>query len=461
MAQTGDRNEGDIEAELRPYVNRSLAPHAWRGSAIRARNAARWREARAEPLPRLDGDALLARTEARILTFWQGDRAEDAAPARWPLSDAQREAIRGAARATSGAQRLRAVADILEASAYFCWFASAEALDGRELRGGERFYRAFYRPDLGSGTYTKANVGLIGPKEPPIEANTPVAVCADARGWAALLWAHPRNRWGWETLEANDFFPMEPDRERSSAFAAARESGELIGVTNPCVGVSFFTSLSAFDGVSLNAGAGRLLGLDEAQAQWLGASAWEGGPYWDEHVTGQDMAAVCRAVARGEDARDAWYARRIAHLSLQGHYPSFPREDESAQGPLDRTPAFAERPSTLISHALGVARTLDRGTYRANARVLHRWNASLGACEVDLAGMLLAGEVGIAPHASADAVWAHMLRREGMGCVLRALREIGIGDVHDAAVTLGCWDAELRHREALETLTRRLQDLDL
>ena len=66
--------------------------------------------------------------------------------------------------------------------------------------------------------------------------------------------------------------------------------------------------------------------------------------------------------------------------------------------------------------------------------------------------MLLAGEVGVSPHASADAVWAHMLRREGMGCVLRALREIGIGDVHDAVVTLGCWDAELRHREALETL---------
>ena len=236
-------------------------------------------------------------------------------------------------------------------------------------------------------------------------------------------------------------------------YDSARESGEYIEIAYPVVGVSFYTALRELDGLALNAGAGRLLGLDESQAQWLGASVWEGGPYWDEHVTGQDMAAVCRAVARGEDARDAWYARRIAYLSLKGHYPSFPREDESAQGPLDRTPAFAERPSTLISHALGVARTLDRGTYRANARVLHRWNASLGACEVDFAGMLLAGEVGIAPHARADAVWAHMLRREGMGCVLRALREIGIGDVHDAVVTLGCWDAELRHRKALETLT--------
>ena len=95
MAETGDRNEGDIEAELRPYVDRSLAPHAWRGSAIRARNAARWCEARAEPLPRLDGDALLARTEARIVAFWRGDHDADALPARWPLSDAHRAAMAG------------------------------------------------------------------------------------------------------------------------------------------------------------------------------------------------------------------------------------------------------------------------------------------------------------------------------------------------------------------------------
>ena len=69
-----------------------------------------------------------------------------------------------------------------------------------------------------------------------MEGSTPAAVCADARGWIALLWARPRNRWGWETLEPNDFFPMEPDRERSSAFGAARESGEIIGVSTPVVG---------------------------------------------------------------------------------------------------------------------------------------------------------------------------------------------------------------------------------
>ena len=115
-------------------------------------------------------------------------------------------------------------------------------------------------------------------------------------------------------------------RSRSRALAAARESGELIGVITAVVGARFFTSLSEFDGLALNAAAGRPLGLDETQTQWLGASAWEGGPYWDEQVTGRDVAEVCREVARGEDARDAWYARRMLHLSLKGHYPSFPRE---------------------------------------------------------------------------------------------------------------------------------------
>ena len=92
-----ERHWSEIEPELRPYVDRSLARHAWRSSAIRARNAARWREARAQPLERLDAEALLARTEARILAFWRGDRDEDAAPASWPLNDAQRAAIRRAA----------------------------------------------------------------------------------------------------------------------------------------------------------------------------------------------------------------------------------------------------------------------------------------------------------------------------------------------------------------------------
>ena len=62
-------------------------------------------------------------------------------------------------------------------------------------------------------------------------------------------------------------------------------------------------------------------------------------------------------------------------------------------------PAFAERPSTLIRHALGVARALERDLYCPNASVLHRWNAALGACEVDLAGALLAGRLEVSPRA--------------------------------------------------------------
>ena len=45
-----------------------------------------------------------------------------------------------------------------------------------------------------------------------------------------------------------------------------------------------------------------------------------------------------------------------------------------------------------------------------------------------------------------------MLRGKGIGLALRVLREVDIGDVHDALVTLSCFDAELRHREALETM---------
>ena len=84
--------------------------------------------------------------------------------------------------------------------------------------------------------------------------------------------------------------------------------------------------------------------------------------------------------------------------------------------------------------------------------MLHRWDTALGACDVDLSGMVLAGTLELSSRASADAVWAHMLRRKGIGPVLRALHEIGIGDVHDAVATLGCWDAELRHRATLEAL---------
>lgn len=101
---------------------------------------------------------------------------------------------------------------------------------------------------------------------------------------------------------------------------------------------------------------------------------------------------------------------------------------------------------------LRLARGLDRERYRSNARVFHRWNARLGVCEVSVAGALLAAEAAVSTREGADAVWAHMLRRDGLGPALRAVREIDIGDVHHAVGTLGCWDAELRHRAALERL---------
>lgn len=92
-----------------------------------------------------------------------------------------------------------------------------------------------------------------------------------------------------------------PDRARWRAFAAARESGELIGVITPVVGVSFFTALAEFDGLGLNAAAGRLLGLDETRSQWLGASAWEGGPSWDDEVAGSRSGRVANLGAERLD----------------------------------------------------------------------------------------------------------------------------------------------------------------
>ena len=124
-------------------------------------------------------------------------------------------------------------------------------------------------------------------------------------------------------------------------------------------------------------------------------------------------------------------------MSLEGHYPSLAREEERTP---ELAPAFAERPSTLIAHAVRLAHGLDAARYRPNASVFHRWNERLGLCEVSLAGTLLAGETALAPDASADAVWAQMLRRDALGPALRAMRELGIGDVHDAVLTLACYD---------------------
>ena len=65
--------------------------------------------------------------------------------------------------------------------------------------------------------------------------------------------------------------------------------------------------------------------------------------------------------------------------------------------------------SALVRHSTSAPRRLDPGVYRPNARVLHCSNDALGRCELDLAGMLLAGTVGVSPRANADEVWACVL----------------------------------------------------
>ena len=97
-------------------------------------------------------------------------------PMRCPRAgrSATRSARQSAAPLTL-APRPSAIADILEVSPYFDWFASSEALEEQraldEAKGeyfSDRFYRAFNRPDLAPRTYTKVNVGLIAPKEAPL-----------------------------------------------------------------------------------------------------------------------------------------------------------------------------------------------------------------------------------------------------------------------------------------------------
>ena len=454
-----DRIREEIEPELGRFVERSKRTRFSRLDTIEAR----WRASRSEPIPRLNGDALLARTEQRLHAFCQGDRYGYDASVRWPMTEAQRDAIREAAEARTGAERLRAIAALIEVSPYFDWFASTEALcrrrDVDEAEGkyfGERAYRAFDRPDLDPGTYTKVNVGLIGPRSQGFPDPPRMAVCADPKGWAAVLWGHERNRWSWEDYPYDLFVERllsdaPQDRAFMRDYHAKEESREWVGVTFPAVGVSSFTSLSEVDGgMALNAAAARLLELDEAQVQWLGASAWEGGPYWDTHVGEQDLAEVSRAVAGGEDARDAWYARRIPGLDVgcDGGWRQS-EEDRAREREASRGPELSGRLSVLIEQALDVVRRLDPGVYRPNARVLHRWSPTLERCELDVAGLLLAGPIGLDPRASADEVWLHVVDNPRTRKALRALRQAGMGEVDKAVVTLGCF----QHRDLLESMT--------
>ena len=455
----GGRIREESEPEPAPFVDRSERAGFSRIDTVEAR----WRAWRSEPTPRLDGAALLARTEQRLHAFCQGDRYGYDASVRWPMTQAQREAVREAAEARTGAERLRAIANLIEVSPYFDWFASREALcrqrEVDEAQGkwfGERGYRAFDRPDLAPGTYTKVNVGLIGPRSHGFPDPPPMAACADPKGWAAVLWGHECNRWRWEDYPYDLFVErVLSDAPEDIAFMrdyhTKEESREWVGVTFPAVGVSFYTSLSEVDGgMALNAAAARLLELDEVQVQWLGASAWEGGPYWDTHVSGRDLAEVCRAVAGGVDARDAWYARRIRRLDIgcDGGWRTS-EEDRAREREAGRGPALSGRLSVLIERALDVARRLDPGVYRPNARVLHRWSPALERCELDVAGLLLAGPIGLDPRASADRAWRHVVDNPRTRKALRALRQAGMGEVGEAVVTLGCF----QHRDLLEAMT--------
>lgn len=320
----------------------------------------------------------------------------------------------------------------------------------------ERGYRAFDRPDLSPGTYTKVNVGLIGPHSDGLGVRPLVAICADPKGWAAVLWGHERNRWDWEDYPYELYVErLLSDESEDKAFIrdqhARQESREWVDVTFPGVGVSFYTSLSEVDGgMALNAAAARLLELDETQVQWLGASTWEGGPYWDTHVSGRDLAEVCRAVAGGEDARDAWYARRVRRLDVgcDGGWRRTAKE-EAREREASREPALSGQLSVLIEQALDAGRCLDPGVYWPNARVLRRWSPSLERCELDVAGLLLAGPVGLDPRASADEAWLHVVDNPRTRKALRALRQAGMGEVREAVATLGCF----QHRDVLKAMT--------
>ncbi len=262
-----------------------------------------------EPAPRLDGAALLARTEARLHTFCTADeRASEFAPRSFPLTDMQCEAIRDAAAASSGPGRLCAVADILEVSPYFSWFTEDADLlreyEAREKSAGrafiERLYRAFDRLDLVPGMYCREDVGLIGPDGGNEALGvTPLAACADAIGWAALLWGHPDNRWDWEHAD------YDPGCDFTLPHFPERYSDPWIAVHTGVVGLSFFVELARIDAMEIDDAAGRIFELDPLQVRWLRTSGHMHEPHPNVEMTAATMAAICRAIARGEP-REKW-----------------------------------------------------------------------------------------------------------------------------------------------------------
>ena len=233
-----------------------------------------WRQWLAEPTPRLSGPQMLERARPRLNALCFGDEADDAKAPSWPLSPAQEDAIAATSRAHAGPERLRAVADILEASPVFDWFSSAESFAAAGVDSDLRFHRAFHRLDLADGTYCMPNIGVVGPDGDnpsfPTDAHIPgwsgrwpSALALDAKGWAAVLWGSPRNLWRWRPTWLADGEDID-EMPRSLMDGWRREGMDgpaCVDVGGGWVGVAHFTELWGFDGAEINEAAGRVLGI--------------------------------------------------------------------------------------------------------------------------------------------------------------------------------------------------------
>ena len=280
--------------------------------------AALWRQWLAEPQPPPSGAQMLARARLRLNAFCFGDEADEAKAPGWPLNPEQERAVAESAGARSGPERLRAVADLLEASPMFDWFSSIEACEKAGVDPGSRHLRAFHKVGLEDGTYCKPNVGIAGPsggncdfppsatgRIPGWSGRWPKALALDAKGWAAVLWGSPRNLWKWWPTWILDLdemsMRMDEDWRKEGMYGP-----DCIDVGCGWVGTAMFTELRGFDGEGINEAAGRILGIPPDWAQWLGGAAGRAGPYWDDNLTGAHLAEVCRAAAQGAHPKEGW-----------------------------------------------------------------------------------------------------------------------------------------------------------
>lgn len=277
-----------------------------------------WRPWLAEPQAPLSGGRMLARAKARLRAFCFGDDPDAAKSPDWPLSPAQEEAVAAASRAHSGPKRLRAVADLLEASAPFEWFSSIESCVKAGVDPGDRFFRAFHRIDLADGTYCGPNIGIAGPSSanplaggsgfidiPGWSGRRPSALALDAKGWAAVLWGSPRNVWKWWSTWMLDIDDASI-RLKKDWVREGLHSPEAVAVGAGWVGTAQFTLLRGFDGGNVNVAAGRIFGLSPERTQWLGGAAGLAGPYCDNNLTGAHLAEICRAAAEGAHPKEVW-----------------------------------------------------------------------------------------------------------------------------------------------------------